>query len=415
MPGLIDVHCHLTYGEATTEEEIDLYTSHEMRTLLAAANATKVLRAGVTSMSQPGGSYNIGVAIRDAVDRGLVHGPRITSAGRYLTTSNGLTDWFPDDVGVPAGSIGTVTNTVDEMRTEIRRQVKAGVDLVKVSDSPFGQFQAFTADEMQAICDLAHQLGIATTIHARGSAEVSAAVAAGFDWIMHGNLMDDDVIEQLAESRITLVPTLLYLANIADWPQVTEPTRAQVDGCRWMLERTGETLHKAHEAGVTFAVGTDTGFAMTPYGEWHARELELLVTYAGLSNLEAIAAATVNGAPMLNKADELGRVATGHLADLLLVDGDPTANLRVLLDPDRLTVIKGGQIQEFEDGLEDRHFRNDSLPNTYTRRLLTKDVIFDGADPVRDYQHLPWGADEAADLFSDLQTLSPASMQGIGH
>ena len=139
MPGLIDAHCHMTYGEATTEEEIDLYTSHELRTLIAAANAEKVLRAGVTSISQPGGSYYIGVGIREGIKRGLVHGPRMTTAGRYLTTSNGLTDWYPSSVGVPDGNIGILTNTVDEMKTEIRKQVKNGVDLIKIADSPYGR------------------------------------------------------------------------------------------------------------------------------------------------------------------------------------------------------------------------------------------------------------------------------------
>ena len=115
MPGLIDAHCHMTYGEAYSEEEIDLYTSVELRTLKAAFNAQKVLRAGVTGISQPGGSYYIGVGLREAIDDGIVQGPRMTSAGRYITTSNGLTDWYPDSVGVPEGSIGVLANTVAEM------------------------------------------------------------------------------------------------------------------------------------------------------------------------------------------------------------------------------------------------------------------------------------------------------------
>ena len=154
MPGLIDVHCHMTYGESAAEEEIDLYTSHELRTLVAAANAEKVLRAGVTSISQPGGSYYIGVGLREGIKRGLVHGPRMSTAGRYLTTSNGLTDWYPTSVGVPEGSIGVLTNTVDEMKTEIRKQVKNGVDLIKLADSPYGQYQAFTDDELKCVAEL---------------------------------------------------------------------------------------------------------------------------------------------------------------------------------------------------------------------------------------------------------------------
>jgi len=288
MPGLIDAHCHMTYGEARTEEEIDLYTSHELRTLIAAHHMKKVLQSGVTSISQPGGSYFIGVGLREAVRRGMIDGPRTTAAGRYLTTNNSLTDWYPDSVGVPDGSVGVLTNTVDEIKTEIRRQVKNGVDLIKLADSPYGDYQAFTDDEMKVAADLTHQLGKKLTIHARGPSEVDAAVEAGFDWIMHGNKMTDATIGKLAESRIPLVPTLLLLANVADWgDRIGAPQRA-IDGCKRMLDATAPTLHKAHEAGVKFLLGTDTGFATTPYGEWHAREMQLLVDYAGLSRLEAI-------------------------------------------------------------------------------------------------------------------------------
>src|SRR3981189_1900154 len=144
MPGLIDIHCHMTYGLARTEEEITSYTPPELRTLIDAANVEKVLAAGVTSISQPGGSYYIGVGLREGIKQGLVHGPRMTSAGRYLTTSNGLTDWFPDATGNPESSIGKLTNTAAEMVEEIRRQAKAGVDLIKLADSPYRDFQALT-------------------------------------------------------------------------------------------------------------------------------------------------------------------------------------------------------------------------------------------------------------------------------
>ncbi len=117
-----------------------------------------MLRAGVTGISQPGGSYYIGVGLREAISDGIVQGPRMTSAGRYITTSNRLTDWYPDSVGVPEGSIGIVANTLDAMINEVRHQVKNGVDLIKLADSPFGDYQAFTNDEMKAVADLAHQL-----------------------------------------------------------------------------------------------------------------------------------------------------------------------------------------------------------------------------------------------------------------
>jgi imidazolonepropionase-like amidohydrolase len=405
MPGLIDVHCHMTYGEAKVEEEIDLYTGHELRTLIAAANAEKVLRAGVTSISQPGGSYYIGVGIREGIKRGLVHGPRMTAAGRYLTTSNGLTDWYPSSVGVPDGNIGILTNTVDEMKTEIRKQVKNGVDLIKIADSPYGQYQAFTNDELKCIADMTHQLGKKCTIHARGSAELDAAVSAGFDWIMHGNVITDEAIDHLASSGITLVPTLLLLANMCDWPELTGTLPGDIRGIRGMLQKTADSLHRAHAAGVRFAVGSDSGFGITPYGEWHARELELLTIYAGMSSLEAITAATRNGAEMMGLDGQLGQVTPGYLADLLVVSGDPVANLRVLLNKANIRhVIKDGQVQVFPEDLDGKRFQNDRLPAVYSQVDLTYEMVC-GADPSPSYTVVPWSMSDSNDLLHDIESL----------
>jgi imidazolonepropionase-like amidohydrolase len=376
MPGLIDVHCHMTYGESLQEEEIDLYTSHERRTLIAAANAKKVLRAGVTGISQPGGSYYIGVGIRDAIRDGLIVGPRMTAAGRYLTTSNSLTDWYPDEVGVPDGSIGILTNTNDEMIAEVRRQVKNGVDLIKLADSPLGEYQAFTTEEMKAITSLAHQLKRRVAIHARGSAETEAAVEAGVDLIMHSNKMSDRAVEMLASSKTPLVPTLLLLANIADFGHLVGATNQMRDACKRLLDKSADSYHRAHKAGVIFAMGTDTGFAVTPYGEWHARELELLMQYAGLSAMEAIQAGTRNGAKMLNLEGKVGELTPGMLADIIIVNGDPLQNIRVLQDKNNIeVVIKDGQVVRFdEDELKVRWSHDRAL--VYSLELLTYDKVY---------------------------------------
>jgi imidazolonepropionase-like amidohydrolase len=383
MPGLIDAHCHMTYGESRFEEEIDLYTSHERRTLIAAANAKKVLRAGVTAISQPGGSYYIGVGIRDAIADGLIEGPRMTAAGRYLSTSNSLTDWYPDEVGVPDGNLGVLTNNVHEMMSEVRHQVKNGVDFIKLADSPVGEFQAFTGDEMKAIADLAHQLRRRVTIHARGSAELEAAVDAGFDWIMHGNVMSDKAVAKLADTGTPLIPTLLLLANLADFGEpfgVPAPLR---DTCKRLLEQSADSYHRAHKAGVTFAMGTDTGFAVSPYGEWHARELELLMTYGGLTAMEAIQAGTRNGAKMLNLEGTVGQLTPGAFADVIVVSGDPVKDIRVLQDKRNIeTVIKGGRVVQFRDEeLETRWTHDRGL--IYSIEHMTYDRVFgNGQDDI---------------------------------
>lgn len=402
MPGLIDAHCHMTYGESRTEEEIDLYTSAELRTLKAAFNAQKVLRAGVTGISQPGGSYYIGVGLREAIADGIVQGPRMTSAGRYITTSNGLTDWYPDSVGVPAGSIGILANTLPEMVNEVRRQIKNGVDLIKLADSPFGDYQAFTTDELKAISDLVHQLGKRITIHARGSAEVGAANDAGIDWIMHGNVMTDDVIDKLATKNTPLVPTLLLLANIVDWGErVGAPTELR-DGMARALDKTADTLHRAHAAGVTFVMGTDSGFSVNPYGEWHARELELLMTYAGLTSMEAIQAGTRNAAVTLNLEGQIGTLTPGHIADILIVDGDPLADIRVLQDKRRIeTVIQSGKPVVFDETALRRRWPHHRV-QAYSITDLTYDTIYGAPDFAAD-SPAQWHNDEAMDVVRSVQ------------
>lgn len=411
MPGLIDAHCHMTYGESRSEEEIDLYTSPELRTLKAAFHAQKVLRSGVTSISQPGGSYYIGVGLREAIKDTIVQGPRMTSAGRYISTSNGLTDWYPDSVGVPEGSIGIVHNTLDPMIDEIRHQVKNGVDLIKLADSPYGDFQSFTDHEMKTLADLTHQLGKKITIHARGSSEVAAAVRAGMDWIMHGNIMDDQTVAALADSGTPLVPTLLLLANEAEWGHLVGAPAGLRDGMKRMLDRSGDALTRAHAAGVKFVLGSDSGFSVTPYGVWHARELELLMTYAGLSSLEAIQAGTSHGSLMVGLDGEVGVVKPGAIADLLVVNGDPVADITVLQRREAIeTVIQGGQVVIFDEEKLARSWPHERGIG-YSTTDLTYEVVHDLGDPTdpqrveaseqsaRDHPDHP---DEAPDLISAL-------------
>jgi imidazolonepropionase-like amidohydrolase len=395
MPGLIDVHCHMTYGQARSEEEIDLYTSHEMRTLIAAHNLRLLARGGVTSISQPGGSFNIGVGLRDAVNSGLIEGPRMTTAGRYLSTSNSLTDWYPDEVGVPESSIGVLTNTPDAMVDEIRRQVKAGVDYIKIADSPSGAFQAFSDTDMGIIADAAHQLGRPVTIHARGDAEVRGAVRAGFDWIMHGNTMSDPTIEALAAAGTTLVPTLVFLANLADWGHLCGVPRHDIESAKRMMDRSGRTLHKAHEAGVRFALGTDSGFAVTPYGEWHGREAELLHEYAGLSPVEAVRAATANGAPMLNLQGQVGELAEGMLADVIVVRGNVAADIGLLSNRQNISaVVRRGERVVIE-GVESFHH---DRAMTISTSELTWDLVRE-AELASRTATSPWPPPRAAEAI----------------
>ncbi|MXY10313.1 MAG: amidohydrolase family protein [Acidimicrobiaceae bacterium] len=405
MPGLIDAHCHTSFGETRMQEEQDLYTSHELRTLRSAWNVTKVLRSGVTGISDPGGSYFIGVGIREGIAEGLIQGPRMTTAGRFLSTSNGISDFYPSSVGAPDSSIGKVVNTADEMVTEVRHQVKNGVDLIKIGDSPLGDYEAFSRDEIKAMSDAAHRLNKRITMHARGSNNVDAAVAAGLDWIMHGNALRDDTIERLADSRIPLCPALLLLGNLSEFGEVAGVPAAKRDIYSRVLESTAESLNKAREAGVTLIVGTDTGFACTPYGEWHARELELLMRYAGMSPLEAIKAATHDCAVVLGDGANVGSLVPGKGADIIVVDGDPVADIRVLQDKKRIqTVILRGEVQTFDDEvLAQRRPYNPA--QHISPSDITYDLVFNGGageqPDVRDFS-----SDGERELLDELDELT---------
>ena len=413
MPGLIDAHCHTSFGEARMQEEQDLYTSHELRTLRSAWNVTKVLRAGVTGISDPGGSYFIGVGIREGIAEGLVQGPRMTTAGRFLSTSNGISDWYPSSVGVPDSSIGKVVNTVDEMVTEVRHQVKNGVDLIKIGDSIFGDFEAFSRDEIKAMSDAAHRLNKRITMHARGSNNVDSAVAAELDWIMHGNTLRDDTIERLADSGIPLAPALLLLGNLGEFGGVTGvPAAVRSDYSR-LLDDTADSLNRAREAGVTIIAGTDTGFAATPYGEWHARELELLMRYAGMSALAAIKAATHDCAIVLGDEDDVGSLVAGKGADIIVVDGDPLADIRVLQDKQRIeTVILRGEVQVFDDEVLAQRRPYERAQHICPSEI-TYDLVFNGGEAS---QTDPRDFDSNGDreLLAQLDELTDTASQEAG-
>src|SRR5579863_3314157 len=201
MPGLIDVHTHLAYGNAKTEEDIDLYSPLEFRTLRGMFFAQKCLAAGYTALCSPGDAGQVSLAIRDAIRANLFDGPRVMAAGPYLTTHQGLTDWYPTWIGVPETSIGRLVTTPAEAVQEVRRQVKNGVDCIKIAldgiqrRADTGELvAAFTQEETDAIVRETHRLGKKAVAHARGREATLYAARAGVDLIFHANHLDDDCI-----------------------------------------------------------------------------------------------------------------------------------------------------------------------------------------------------------------------------
>jgi len=352
MPGLIDVHTHLAYGNAKSEEDIDLYASLEFRAVRGLFFAQQVLAAGVTSICAPGDSGHVATAIRDGIDGGLFPGPRVTAAGPYITSRQGLTDWYPTWIGVPPTSIGRLVRSRDEAIEEIRVQIKNGVDVVKIAldgiyRRPDGEYAAaFDFDETKAMVDEIHRLGKKAIAHARGREATLYAAKTGIDLIFHGSYMDDECLEWLVRNECALSPSLTLLRNSVDFCQPSDPffRKGRPAAYEAEFEAAVERLTLARKAGVPMPTGTDSGFAVTPFGEWHARELDIYVEYLGFSPIQALLSATSISARILKAADKVGTLAPGYKADLIALRADPTADVKVLLDRTKFAlVMKDGQ------------------------------------------------------------------------
>ena len=356
MPGLIDIHVHLSYGNALSEEDIDIYSPVEYRALRGLQGAQRVLRAGFTSLADPATTGHVTPAIRDSIECGLFVGPRISSGGRQITNRQGLSDWYPTWIGVPDTSIGALAENADAGIQEIRKQKKQGVDFVKIAmdgdsmNPATGLVSGYNQAETTAMVDEAHRLGLKVIVHARGTEGVLYAARACVDVILHASWMDDEGLEAVIQNNCKLCPTLSLVLNDILF---TQPT----DGCypgfpdahREELEAARKILPKAREAGVTFMLGSDSGFAVTPYGEWHARELEYYVDYLGFTPAEAIICATKNNREFLREHNDVGILEVGRYADIIVVDGNPLADITLLQKRENLiSVMKAGEHIEID-------------------------------------------------------------------
>jgi imidazolonepropionase-like amidohydrolase len=348
MPGLIDGHCHLSFGfpQISGGPSTRGTTSPGFSALRAARNAQRVLRTGVTSIAVPGGTWFNDVAIRDAINAGLMEGPRIACAGRFIVTYGGITDNEPSWVGTPEHTIGVLANDVAEMVTEVRRQCKHGVDFIKLADSTWGDTQLIAPEELSAVVQEAHRRGARVTIHSRGAGSTRAAAEAGMDWILHADLATDTELEVVAEAGVRLMPTMTFLRRGAEVGREFGRGPREMDRLKQHWESAVRMLERARALGITVMCGTDSGNSpLMPYGELHAHEAEILVRYGGYTSLEAIVASTRNTAFAMGLEEDLGSLVPGKLADIILLNSDPLANIRVLQAGRHLTtVIKDGRI-----------------------------------------------------------------------
>jgi imidazolonepropionase-like amidohydrolase len=342
LPGLIDVHTHMTQytdetpGKPMLKQLVDNPPAVEL--FLARKGALRTLEAGVTTVRDLGADQYLDIAMRDLINRGEMIGPRMFVCGYGLTVTSTP---FKPGLNPPAGGIA---DGVPEVLHSVRQQVAAGADVIKLyastgTDDDVTQFQTYSYDEIKAAVDASHQFGKKIAIHSYGPDGARDAVRAGTDSLEHATDMDDATIQEMVKRGTFYVPTIdhnrYYLDN---WQKIGYANGFQ-EKTKAFIERNLETARKAHKAGVKFAMGSDAIYTM--FGE-NTRELGWFVK-AGMTTEQALRTATTNAAELLGKPTELGAVATGYFADLVAVDGDPLSNIDVAINNVRW-VMKSGTV-----------------------------------------------------------------------
>ncbi len=350
LPGLIDAHTHISFGESRSEEENALYTPVEFRTAKALYYARKVLQGGVTSAFDAATTYAIAQAVRDAIETGMFPGPRFTVSGKQITNHQGLEDSFPSNMPFPEGQAAVLVKSRDDLVEAVRLQVKDGVDAIKVSGSndnlitPDAQdVSAFTFEELKIIADETRRLGKISSIHARSRVSARDAALAGFDQIYHASYIDDEGIEACLKNGCVITPTLTLLVNLIEANQ-SEAGASSADAFKREVEAASVNLRRAYDAGVPLLAGSESGWSPVPYGQWHAREMQIFVDLLGLTPLQAIHANTLAVTRIVRRGHEIGKIEAGRLADLLVVPGNPAEDIRILQRPSSFDYIfKGGE------------------------------------------------------------------------
>ena len=353
LPGLVEAHFHPTYFDVAALEDLDIKYPVEYVTLLAAANAKLALECGYTAARSGGSLFNIDVWLKKAIESDIAMGPRLASSGREICGVGGLMDWNPDFRKIGMEGLVLLINGPVEARAAVRKLVKDGIEWVKTY--PTGDAAApdtndhhtlcMTFEEMHAVVQTAHNHGLKVTGHCRATEGIKNALKAGYDAIEHGTFMDDECMDLLLQRDVPCVPALYFeYASIHRGPEFGMSQQV-IDGHQETLDGGAESARRILKAGGCLGMGGDYGFAWNPHGDY-ARELSFFVNYVGFTPLEVLTCATKNGAKILGRSHEIGTVEPGKLADLLLVDGDPLKDIRILENRAQfLAVIQGGIIK----------------------------------------------------------------------
>lgn len=349
LPGLMDMHTHFSY-QSNPQSYSEGFTMSEADVALRGATyAEKTLLSGFTTVRELGDSHLVSIALRKAINNGVVVGPRIFSAGKSIATTGGHAD--PTNgvayqrMGDPGPDDGVI-NGPDDARKAVRQRYKEGSDVIKItatggvlSVAKSGMNSQFTDAELQAIVETAKDYGFTVAVHAHGKEGIDRAVKAGVNSIEHGTFMDDKTMQLMKQHGTYYVPTISagrFVADKAKEPgYFPEMVRIKAATIGPLIQGT---FKKAYKAGVKIAFGTDAGVGM--HGEnW--REF-VYMTEAGMPAHQALLSATIEAARLLRIDDTLGSVKAGKIADLVAVPGDPLADISVMGKVN--FVMKAGQV-----------------------------------------------------------------------
>ena len=350
LPGLIDMHVHLTSDQSSTNRYIENTTLNPADyAIRAVSNAKKTLMSGFTTVRNLGDSDAVTVSLRNAIRKGTVLGPRIFTAGKSIASTGGHADntnSLNKKLSSDPGPMEGIINSSDDAYKAVRHRYKEGADLIKItatggvlSNAKDGQNPQMTEQEIKAVVAAAKDYGFKVAAHAHGAEGIIRAVLAGVDSIEHATLMDSEGISLMRKEGTYYVPTLLAGAWVAEKALIKDyyPPFVQKKALE-IGPQLKSTFSKAHQAGVKIAFGTDTG--VTPHGD-NAKEFKLMVD-AGMTEQEALLSATYHASILLGEQEILGSISEGKLADIIAVSGNPLENITVLESVD--FVMKNGNV-----------------------------------------------------------------------
>jgi imidazolonepropionase-like amidohydrolase len=368
MPGMIDGHLHLSWNNAPGIEPVQMMELEE-HMLVTMEMAKVVLDAGFTAgRGAAAAKPRLDVVAKRFINEGRFPGPRYLAAGPEITTVGGLGDSAPSHIPHEGLNLGIVISGPEEMRRVVRTLIKYGVDTIKLNLSGeeitgMGAEETPMSEEEVVIAVKEAKLrNKQLAAHARSAGSVKQCVRHGIQNIYHASFTDEEALDMLeaAKAHHLVAPGIAWLINVARHagPWGIHPGTPLTIKYERELEACIASMKKMHRRGIRICIGGDYGFAWTPQGT-NAKDLETFVTMLGFTPMEAIQAATKNGGEIMNMGHELGMIKEGYLADLLLVDGDPLTDVRILQNKDRLLAI-----------MKDGKFHKAPRVNDQRRRLM---------------------------------------------